>query len=281
MFCYTCRVLPPIFYIFVAAIFGLVIGSFLNVVIYRLHTGRSLNDRSHCLSCGRQLEWYELLPLVSYLALRGRCRTCQSLIPYRYALVETLTAAAFVMAYIKAASVIEFLFLATILSVLIVGLVYDFYHMIIPDEVSLGAALLALAFVTWSALTEGELEILMVSGLGASAAFLTYASLWYFSRGRAFGFGDAKLAVSLGLMTGIYGVFSLVVLSFWIGALVSLALILWQRIVLNISAAKRKGRRVNMKSEVPFAPFLLASFILVYFGSVNVLALIEAFYVGF
>lgn len=273
--------LPVGFYIFVVAIFGLVIGSFLNVVIYRLHTGRSLNDRSHCLSCGRQLEWYELLPLVSYLALRGRCRTCQSLIPYRYALVESLTAAAFVMAYLKAVSVIEFLFLAAILSVLIVGLVYDFYHMIIPDEVSLGAAGLALAFVIWSASAQGGWEILIVSGFGAIAAFLAYASLWYFSRGRAFGFGDAKLAVSLGLLTGIYGVFSLVVLSFWIGALASLILISWQRIVLNINATKRGGQRVNMKSEVPFAPFLLASFILVYFGSVNVLALIEALYVGF
>lgn len=273
--------LPAGFYIFVVAIFGLVIGSFLNVVIYRLHTGRSLNDRSHCLSCGRQLKWYELLPLVSYLALRGRCRTCQSLIPYRYALVESLTAAAFVMAYLKAVSLVEFLFLATILSVLIVGLVYDFYHMIIPDEVSLGAGLLALSFVSWSAFMEGQWVILIMSALGAVIAFLTYASLWYFSRGRAFGFGDAKLAVSLGLMAGLSGVFSLIVLSFWIGAIVSLGLILWQRVVLNIGAAKRKGRRVTMKSEVPFAPFLLASFILVYFGSVNVLALIEAFYVGF
>lgn len=273
--------LPISFYIVVVAIFGLVIGSFLNVVIYRLHTGRSLNDRSHCLSCGRQLRWYELFPLISYLALRGRCHSCQSLIPYRYALVECLTAAAFVLAYIKAGSVIEFLFLATLLAILIVGLVYDLYHMIIPDEVSWGAALVALVYVFSHAFIEGEWWIIIEAGLGAGAAFLTYASLWYFSKGRAFGFGDAKLAVSLGLMTGIYGVFSLVVLSFWVGAVISLLLILWQKIVLNITATKLGGQRVNMKSEVPFAPFLLISFILVYFFNANVLTLIEAFYVGF
>lgn len=273
--------LPSFYYIAVVATFGLIIGSFLNVVIYRLHTGRSLNDRSHCLSCGRQLEWYELLPVISYVALWGRCRTCESLIPYRYALVESLTAVAFVIAYIKAVDIIEFLFLTTLLSILIVGLVYDLYHMIIPDEVSLWAAVAALALVVWNTFMQGDWGTLIESVLGAGIAFLTYASLWYFSGGRAFGFGDAKLAISLGLMTGIYGVFSLVVLSFWIGAFVSLGLILWQRIVLNIRAAKHLGRRVNMKSEVPFAPFLLASFVLVYFFNANVLALIEAFYVGF
>lgn len=262
------------------AIFGLVIGSFLNVVIYRLHTGRSLNDRSHCLSCGRQLNWYELLPLVSYLALRGRCLSCESLIPYRYALVESLTAAAFVLVYIKATSPLEFLFLATLLSILIIGLVYDLYHMIIPDEVSWGAALVALTYVCWSAFTEGDSMIIIMASLGAATAFLAYASLWYFSKGRAFGFGDAKLAISLGLMTGIYGVFSLVVLSFWVGAFISLFIILWQKIVLNIKSTKQGGRRVNMKSEVPFAPFLLISFILVYFFNANVLGFIEALYVG-
>lgn len=259
--------------------FGLIIGSFLNVVIYRLHTGRSLNDRSHCLSCGRQLEWYELVPLLSYLVLRGRCRSCQSLIPYRYALVESLTAAAFVLAYFKADGVIEFLFLATLLAIFIVGFVYDLYHMIIPDEVSWGGAVIAAAFVSYLAFIQSDLSILITAALGAGAAFLAYSSLWYFSGGRAFGFGDAKLAVSLGMLVGLSGVFSLVVLSFWVGAVTSLLLMLGQKIVLNITSIRRSSQRVNMKSEVPFAPFLLAAFILVYFFNANVLTYIQALYV--
>jgi len=262
----------------VVVVFGLIIGSFLNVVIYRLHTGRSLNDRSHCLSCGRQLEWYELFPVVSYLALRGRCRTCRSFIPYRYALVEILTAMAFVVSYLQTVDVIHFLLSASLLSVLIVGLAYDFYHMIIPDEVSYGAASLAIAIVLWDFLTTGDLSGLASALIGTAVAFLVYASLWYFSKGRAFGFGDAKLAVSLGMLAGTSGVFSLIVLSFWIGALVSVFLILWQRTVLNIGGIGAMSGRVTIKSEVPFAPFLIAAFVLVHFFHVDVLVFIEALY---
>jgi leader peptidase (prepilin peptidase)/N-methyltransferase len=270
--------LPAYFWLMVVVVFGLIIGSFLNVVIYRLHTGRSLNDRSHCLSCGRQLEWYELFPVVSYLALRGRCRTCRSFIPYRYALVEILTAMAFVVSYLQTVDVIHFLLSASLLSVLIVGLAYDFYHMIIPDEVSYGAASLAIAIVLWDFLTTGDLSGLASALIGTAVAFLVYASLWYFSKGRAFGFGDAKLAVSLGMLAGTSGVFSLIVLSFWIGALVSVFLILWQRTVLNIGGIGAMSGRVTIKSEVPFAPFLIAAFVLVHFFHVDVLVFIEALY---
>lgn len=273
--------LPEGFYIFVVMAFGLVIGSFLNVVIYRLHTGKSLNDRSHCLSCGRQLEWYELFPVVSYLVLGGRCRSCHSFIPYRYAFVEIMTAAAFVVAYIKTTDPVHFLLLCGLLSVLIVSLVYDLYHMIIPDEVSYGAAALAALIVGWGFVSEGDMTILVDAAAGASAAFLVYASLWYFSRGRAFGFGDAKLAVSLGMLTGIAGLFSFIVLSFWIGAVVSLAIIFWQHFVLNIALTARGGRRVTMKNEIPFAPFLIAAFVLVYLFDFDVLGLIQAMYESF
>jgi len=82
--------------------FGVIIGSFLNVLIYRFHTGKSLSGHSHCLSCGTRLCWFELLPLVSYLGLRGRCRTCGCRIPNRYFLVEFATGMAFVGAVVQA-----------------------------------------------------------------------------------------------------------------------------------------------------------------------------------
>lgn len=267
--------LPEWFYIGVAALFGLIIGSFLNVVIYRFHTGRSLNDRSHCLSCGKPLRWYELFPVFSYLVLRGRCSVCGSYIPYRYALVELLTAGAFVLAYLKAGNWLELGLLLTLLSLLIIGLVYDFYHMIIPDEVSVGATAIALALVGSQTYQYGDWQILINALLGSTIAFGIFGGLWYFSKGKAFGFGDAKLVVSLGAITGLSATFSLIVLSFWIGAAVSLIIIAFQHAIFNKAKALGAWRRVNIKSEVPFAPFLVASFVLVYFFNVDIIIFIE------
>lgn len=267
--------LPEWFYIGVVALFGLIIGSFLNVVIYRFHTGRSLNDRSHCLSCGKPLSWHELFPVFSYLALRGRCSGCGSFIPYRYVLVELLTAGAFVLAYLKAGGWLELGLLLVLLSLLIVGLVYDFYHMIIPDEVSYGAVVLVGAITGWQTYLANDWQVLINAILGAAVSFLIFAGLWYFSRGKAFGFGDAKLVVSLGALVGLFQVFSFIVFSFWIGAIVSLVIIGVQHVILNKTHSFGSWRHVTIKSEVPFAPFMVASFVLVYFFNVDILIFIE------
>ena len=118
----------------IAFVFGVIIGSFLNVYIYRLHTGKSLMGSSHCLSCGTDLKPYELVPLFSYLALLGKCRTCRSYIPNRYFLVEILTGALFVGVVLTVADVVTMLHTLFFVSVLVVIAVYDIYHMIIPDE---------------------------------------------------------------------------------------------------------------------------------------------------
>lgn len=261
--------LPQWFFVFEVAVFGLIIGSFLNVVIYRLHTGKSLNNRSHCLSCGRILSWYELFPVLSYLVLRGRCSSCHSFIPYRYILVELLTSALFVIAYWHFNGWGRLLFDFTILSVLIIVLVYDLYHKIIPDELSILAGVLAISFVSYISLGLGSIEYLAYSVLAGILPPLGFFVLWYFSGGRAIGLGDAKLSFALGTLVGLERLFSFVVLSFWIGAIVGIALIL-------LSTHLRKWRifsrrhYVNMKSELPFAPFLILSFILVYFFEVNI-----------
>src|SRR5690606_20171419 len=100
--------------------------------------------------------------------------------------------------------------------------------------------------------------------------FFIFAALWYFSKGKAFGFGDAKLGVSLGALVGLAGVFSLIVFSFWIGALLSIFIICLQSLLINTGLGFGFGRHVNIKSEIPFAPFLIVSFVLVYFFSADV-----------
>ena len=273
--------MPEWYFMVVVAVFGLIIGSFLNVVIYRFHTGRSLNDRSHCLSCGRKLEWYELFPVFSYLALQGRCRTCHSFIPYRYAVVEILTAALFLLAYLHANDLVSLILLCMFLSGLVVVAVYDLNHMIIPDELSVFLGVMAIASSGYQAYLAESLNDWPVAILSGVLAGMFFASLWWMSSGRWLGLGDAKLAVGLGIMVGLGSVFSLVVWSFWIGAVISVIWLTWQRIALHIPFLHYAKASVTMKTEIPFAPFLIASFFLAYFFDVPVLALIEHLYATF
>ena len=270
--------LLPLWYQYLlVGVFGLIIGSFLNVYIYRLHTGRSLQGSSHCLSCGTPLKWYELVPVVSYLVLRGRCRTCSSYIPFRYVLVELLTAALFVLEFYLHGLSLLFMPALLLLALLVVVAVYDLYHLIIPDElvVALAAAGLLLVGLSvdtgWSAQT-GQLLLQHIGAALAAAGF--YASLWWFSHGRWIGFGDVKLAFPLGLVVGLPAVFSFIVLSFWVGAILS---VLYMLIVQGL----KRGQPylsfhfvpLTIKSEVPFAPFLIIAFLIVWWFDLSVLTL--------
>ncbi len=257
----------------IAAGFGLIIGSFLNVYIYRLHTGRSLAGSSHCLSCATPLQWYELLPVVSYLSLQGRCRTCGCRIPPRYALVELLTGGLFVLGYLTATSLLTLLWWWLLLAVLVVILVYDLYHFIIPDELTFTVLVLALLWLGYGWWQTGDwLSIIYTVGAAGVGSGFLY-SLWWWSGGQWLGFGDVKLMFPLGLLVGYTNVFSLVVASFWIGALVSLGVLGYQRWQMRGKPPLRQvAQGLTMKSAVPFAPFLIAAALLVLFSDFNALS---------
>ena len=246
---------------------GAIIGSFLNVVIYRLHTGKSLNGRSHCMSCGTTLTWTELFPLFSYIALRGRCKVCLAHIPSRYFVVELLTGMLYMLVWHLFVPHIMLVILNLILvSLCVVIIVYDIRHTIIPDELTVLVGIVAVIFLGQSTLQSGDYTIIVNSVIGGLCAFIFFWGLWYVSKGRWIGLGDAKLALPLALIVGASGVFTMVVLSFWIGALVSLTL-------LGIHAVCIRGKKhlrfplpaLTIKSEIPFAPFLIVGFLLVHF----------------
>lgn len=265
---------PLWFWYVVAAGFGLIIGSFLNVFIYRLHTGKSLSGRSHCLSCGRHLSWYELFPVLSYLILRGRCRTCSSSIPIRYLAVELLTALLFVGVVTLTYDALLILMLWFVLSVLVVILVYDIYHFVIPDILTLfltiGVAVLY--FYRWWLTDFSTLDVLIAAAASCGGvAFFLF--LWHVSKGAWLGFGDVKLAFPLGMLVGPTLVFSFIVSSFWIGAVVSIMLLLIQHYRRGKSHLRFLSPKLTMKSEVPFAPFLIAGALLTFFFSFNVLTI--------
>ncbi len=245
---------------------GAVIGSFLNVVIYRMHTGRSLNGRSHCMSCGKVLSWHELFPVFSYLYLRGACKGCSAYIPPRYLMVEILTGLLFALVWhLYAFDPVLLVLNLLLVSVCVVMLVYDIRHMIIPNELSILVGIIATMFLGYFVGTGGEVALVLGHVVASLSAAFFFWALWFVSKGRWIGFGDVKLALPFGFLVGLEGVFSMVVFSFWIGAIVSITLLGLERLT------KRGKIRLHflaspltIKSEVPFAPFFIAGFLLVH-----------------
>lgn len=245
---------------------GLIIGSFLNVVILRHQTGRTLSGRSGCFSCSKKLQWYELIPVLSFLLQRGRCRGCRSKISWQYPLVELLTGFLFVsVAWHFAGDWPAIIFFWLITSFLIIIAVYDLKHQIIPDRFVF--AFIVLSFFQPIILLEDPILFnLFWSIVGGIVVSLPLFLLWLVSRGHWLGFGDVKLALGVGLLLGWQGGLSALMLSFWLGAIIGLFLIAWGKTQLW-----RRGKSYTMKSEVPFAPFLILGFWLVFFFSINVL----------
>ncbi len=238
-------------------VFGLIVGSFLNVVIYRYQTGYTVLGRSGCLLCGQTLRWFELIPVLSFVLQRGRCRTCGGRISPQYPLVELLTGLIFLGSFYRAgftptpALLIDWL----IFCLLVIITIYDWRHKIIPDHLVYGfIAVALLASVVWR-----EAPTALLVGLALGAFF---ALLWLVSRGRWLGLGDAKLALGIGLFLGWPAALSAVTLGFWSGALVGLALLAL--------------KSYNLKSEVPFAPFLVFGVLLVYLFQIDVFTILSS-----
>lgn len=257
--------------------FGVIIGSFLNVYIYRFHTGKSLSGHSHCLSCAYPLKWYDLFPLLSYLFLRGRCRVCGCHITSRYFWVELATGLLFALTLTLTYDLLTIGLFWFMLAVLVVITVYDYYHYIIPDSLTLVltcAVCLLSAYDYFIFQTDQSVMITNVlAALGGSGFFLF---LWVLSKGKWLGFGDVKLAFPLGLVVGAKLVFSFVVLSFWIGAAVSLTIIGYEKMNRGKAHLHLVSTNLTMKSAVPFAPFLVASSLVVLFTHFNVLELFSS-----
>ncbi len=245
-------------YIFVL---GLLVGSFVNVLVLRHETGEGVGGRSHCGKCRRQLSWFENVPLLSFLVLRGKCRTCRERISFQYPLVELLTASLYLLVWQAAFPLPRtiLILLATLFLVAIV--VYDLRTTIIPDEFVIPWNLLAFlsVFIGTSAVTMPSIAAFLAGPLLA----LPFALLWVMSGGRWIGLGDAKLALGMGWFLGLIPGFSAVILSFWIGAVTSLLLLALSKVlphIVKLLPLPSSTRHLTMKSEVPFAPFLVIGF---------------------
>ena len=193
-----------IFIYLIIFVFGTIFGSFLNCIIYYLEEGRNdLNDRSFCPNCKHKLSWSDLIPVISFFFLKGKCHYCSKKISIQYPLVEIFTGLLFVLilnfqfinlqfSILNILTSISFLYLLIVSSLLILIFVYDLKHYIIPDKIVYPAIAIALIF-NFQKTTFGS--SLLVGGGAALFFFL----LWLVSRGKWMGLGDAKLAFLLGL----------------------------------------------------------------------------------
>lgn len=245
-----------------AAIFGLLIGSFLNVCIYRLPRDLSVvAPRSFCPACGRQISWFDNIPLLSYVLLRGRCRYCRNPFSVRYPIVETLTAVCFFSAVRQYGVSGEALRLGIFSCLLIALLFTDFETFILPDEITIGGTFaglfLALAFPRPAGLVSlflpadrlpaGESFADAVLGALLPAGVLWLIGELYFRfRGReGLGFGDVKMMLMLGSFTGLEGSLLSLIAGSVAGSLVGVALL------------AMRGRSAATH-ELPFGSFLAA-----------------------
>ena len=235
-------------------VLGITIGSFLNVVIYRFNTKKSLGGRSICLSCQNKLSWYELIPLFSFLGLKGRCRNCKTKISIQYFLVEFITGLIFAFLFLKFQDIfftnisifgITYDYYAIMFSLLLVIAVYDLRHKIIPDMLSFIFGVLA--FIGLFFFLDSSFYPHLPSVLGFFSGILValpFALLWLISGGKWMGLGDAKLVLGIGWLLGLVGALSGLVIAVWSGAVIGILLVIF-------------FKHYGMKSEIPFAPSLI------------------------
>lgn len=246
-------------------VFGAIIGSFLNVVVLRYKTGRSVGGRSFCFSCGKILTALELIPLFSFLFSFGKCRGCKSRISWQYPSVEFITGIVFLIIFLKVALFSAFATLAALLffwfvfSILIAISVYDLKHKIVPDLLVFifGASSLLWMILShpldYFSTTLGVFDL-----LSGPILFLPFFILWYVSDGAWMGLGDGKLAIGIGWSLGFVGGVSAVILGFWIAAFVAIILLAVQKVW------NKRGSNLSGKSEIPFAPFLVLGMLLAF-----------------
>lgn len=236
-------------------ILGLIIGSFLNVVVYRLEAVETLMGRSHCPKCRKKIRWFDNIPVLSYIILSARCRDCGEKISWQYPLVELATGIVFATLGnyffnpIDFSSLLLVFYYLAIFSILMVIFVYDFKYMEIPMIVLWVGVILSLTYSLYSDSQNFRnivsiMELKTFSGiLGALVAGGFFWFLAAYSKETWMGFGDVYLGVLVGLVVGWPNVWAAMMLSFVIGAVISVALITF--------------RKKTMKSQVPFAPFLI------------------------
>ena len=226
----------------VSIIFGALVGSFLNVCIFRLPKEESIIwPGSHCPQCNKPIKFYDNIPLISYLLLQGKCRYCKKTISLQYPLVEGITALSSLCLFIKFGPSLSYLFFFAFVAALIVITVIDLYYQIIPDVISLpgiGVGIIASLILPQIAFFNSLIGVL----LGGGSLFIVGTLYqWIFKR-EGMGGGDVKLLAMIGAFLGWKAVILTILLSSLIGSITGIIIMVL------------KGK--DFKYAIPFGPFL-------------------------
>lgn len=259
------------FLLFLICLLGLLfllgagVGSFLDVVRMRSSWGKSMRGRSKCKDCKKELCWYELLPVVSYVVLWGRCSYCKKSIPVYHLVAEALMGTLFILGflyflysgslYITVLIIVSAIFLVPIV-------VEDIERMEVPEHISLVFAYVALGI--------GLLTVGVSAVLGGILLAMPFFLLWFCSKGKAMGLGDAKVAVSLGfLLPSLLSVLSVFLFTFWVG-IFGLVLYVFYQLVTTGSFSMRRNMRM------PLIPSMAIAYFLVLFTGVSFIDMVDA-----
>jgi leader peptidase (prepilin peptidase)/N-methyltransferase len=221
---------------------GLIIGSFLNSVIYRLDDLKTIiHERSHCPKCNKKLGLFDLIPLFSFIILHGQCRYCKEKISWQYPLVELFTALIFTLLFFTYGNVIYTYLLVVLSCFLIIIFVYDGINQLIPDEGFWPALILAIVSIFFANSTNYTNNV-----YGALIGIGIILLIYFITKGRGIGLGDVKLVAIFGLVLGWSLTILNIFLAFVLGAIYGLFLLY----------NKKKG----WKDAVAFGPFLIIGF---------------------
>ncbi len=247
-----------IFIVFASPIFalvlGLLIGSFLNVVVVRLPQKKSIVfPPSQCTSCKAKIRWWDNIPVVSYIFLLGKCRNCRKKISFRYPVIELLTGLLFLTARIRFGwSPLLFIHDWPFLALLVAITFIDLEHRIIPDSLSLGGLVLGLT-TSWFVPSFGLSSALIGAGVGFGVFYLLAWGYEKYSGVMGLGGGDIKLLAMLGSFVGLGGVYATILIASVFGSLIGIG---WGLVT---------GKKGLMKVSIPFGPFLVFGALYYYF----------------
>ncbi len=274
------------FLIVIVFLFGSALGSFILVIADRFNTGlKFFKGRSFCFSCNTQLKRADLVPIFSFLFLKGRCRYCQSKIPVDVFITEVVMGILTVLVALKLGifdnfqsfdtlrtsfiifnfqSIFQFLILTAIFGIILLISVYDLRHFIIPDSFLIAFFAFSLLY-NW--ILASSFWLLLIHFISGVIVALPFLFLFFISKGRWLGFGDVKYIFVIGLFLGLANGVSAVILAFWIGAVFSLGLLALKKVKINLPMF-RSG--LTIKSEIPFGPFLSLGILLAFLFNLDI-----------